>query len=127
MAGTVTTTEHTLFNMKKIKFEWTSTTGGEASDTTDYTYGGLVHRVIIAPSTGTTIPDANYDVAINDSDGYDILNGLGDNSSTSSATHYGISTGGVAKSPLSAVSSKLSLAVSDAGNAKTGTVIVYIR
>jgi len=127
MAGTVTTTEQVLYNMKKVKFEWTSSTGGAATDTTDVSYDGLVYRVIIAPGSSASTPSAGYDVAINDDDGYDILNGLGTNSSTGTTAHYGVSTGGYSKSPISAVSSKLNLAVSDAGSSNTGEVIVYIR
>ena len=125
--GTVTIDEQTLYNMKRVKFEWTSSSGGAATDTTDISYDGLVYRVIIAPGTSNATPSAGYDVAINDDDGYDILNGLGTDSSTGTTAHYGVSTGGDAKSPISAVSSKLNLAVSDAGSSNTGEVIVYIK
>ena len=127
MAGTVTTTEQTFSSMKKVKFEWTSSTGGDATDTTTSSYDGIVYKIIIAPGSSDSTPSANYDVAVNDSDGYDILNGLGDNSSTGTTVHYGTSTGGSAKTPLTAVSSTLSLAVSNAGSANTGEVIVYVR
>ncbi|MBA7544227.1 hypothetical protein ES705_36579 [subsurface metagenome] len=125
--GTVKTTEQTFSSMKRLKFEWTSTTGGSVGYTTTESYSGLVYKVIIAPSTSTGYePSTGYDVAINDSDDYDILNGLGTNSSTSTV-YYGISTGGTAYSPITAVSSKLTLAVSDAGDTKSGEVVVYIR
>ena len=127
MSGTVVTTEQVLYGMKKVKFEWTSSTGGDATKTTKVSYDGLVYRVIIAPGSSGATPSANYAVAINDDDGYDIINGLGADCSTGSTDHYGISTGGDARSPLSAVSSKLNLAVSGAGSANTGEVIVYIR
>ena len=125
--GTVTITEQTFSSMKRLKFEWISTSTGGAGKITTKSYDGLVHRVIIAPGTSDSIPDTDYDVAINDSDGYDILNGLGTNSSTASVDYYGISTGGGTKSPITAVSSKLTLAVSDAGSSNSGEIIVYVR
>ena len=127
MAGTVVATEQVLYNMKKVTFEWTSSTGGAATKTTNVSYDGLVYRVIIAPGSSDTTPSAGYDIAINDDDGYDILNGLGTDSSTGTTAHYGVSTGGDSKSPITAVSSKLNLVVSDAGSENTGEVIVYIR
>jgi len=126
--GTVTITEQTWSSMSRLKFEWISTTGGLAGDTTDESYSGLVYRVIIAPGTSGSKPDANYVVAINDSDEYDILNGLGADCSTGSADHYGVlSTGGIVSSPVTAVSSKLTLAVTGAGSENSGEVVVYIR
>ena len=127
MAGTVITTEQEWTSMKKVKFEWTSSSTGAATDTTDVSYSGLVYKVIIAPGSSDSTPSPNYDVAINDDDGYDLLDGLGTDSSTGTTVHYGTSTGGDSKTPLTAVSSKLNLAVSDAGDSNTGEVIVYIR
>jgi len=127
MAGTVTITEQVHTSMKKVKFEWTSSTGGSADGTTTNSYSGLLYRAIISPSTGSAIPATNYDVEVNDSDGFDILNGFGENSSTNTDDIFGVSTTGACLTPITAVSSKLTLAVTDAGNAKTGEVILYIR
>jgi hypothetical protein len=124
--GTVTITEQVHTSVKKVKFDWTSTTGGAAGDTTTNSYSGEIYRVIFDPSTGSQ-PSASYDVAVNDSDGYDVLNGLGTDCTNSAADVFGVSTGGVVKAPLSAVSSKLTLAVTNAGDTKAGSVILYIR
>ena len=125
--GTVTITEQVHTSMKKVKFEWTSSTGAAAGDTTTNAYSGQIWRVIIAPGSSSSAPASNYDVAVNDSDGDEVLNGLGTNSSTATNDVYGVSTGAAAYAPISAVSSKLTLAVSDAGNTKSGTVVLYIR
>lgn len=126
--GTVIISEKKLSAMERINFEWISTSTGGAEDTTTNSYDGLVYRVIIAPGSSDSIPSSGYAVAINDSDGYDILNGLGTDSSTGAADHYGIlTTGGVVSTPISAVSSKLTLAVTGAGSSNSGEVIVYIR
>jgi len=128
MAGTVSITEQVHTSMKKVKFEWTSTTGGAASDTTKNSYSGQLWKAIIAGST-TTAPSTGYDVKINDSDGYDVLDSLGVDLGTGTYQFHASSTGGTfaAVSPISAVSSKLTLSVADAGNAKAGEVILYIR
>ena len=125
--GTVTITEQTLLSVDKVKFEWTSTTGGAAGDTTNISYDGLVYRIVVDPGSSTSAPTGNYDVVLNDSDGYDVLDGLLDNLSSGTTTHYGVSTGGSARTPISAVASKLTLAVTNAGREKSGEVIVYIR
>ena len=125
--GTVTITEQVHTSMKKVKFAWTATTGGSAGDTTTNLYSGLLYRTIIVPGSSNSAPSSNYDVVVNDADGYDVLNGAGANSSTASNDYFGGSTGGDSQSPISAVSSKLTLAVTNAGDAKSGTVVLYIR
>jgi len=128
MTGTVTITEQTFSSMKRLKFKWTSTSTGGAGDITAKSYDGLVHKVIISPGTSDSIPETGYDVAINDSDGYDILDGLGTNSSTNTTVQYGVlTTGGIIESPVTAVSSKLTLDVSGAGSSNSGEVVVYVR
>lgn len=125
--GTVTISEKKLSAMEIINFAWTSTTGGLAEKTTTESYDGLIYRVITDPGSSNSAPSGSYDVVLNDSDGYDVLNGLLDNLSSGTTVQYGISTGGSVKTPISAVSSKLTLAVSSAGSGKSGEVIVYIR
>ena len=127
MAGTVSITEQTHTSMKKVKFEWTSTTGGTASATTTNAYSGQLWKCIVAGST-VTAPSTGYDVFINDADGYDVLDGLGVNLGAGTYQMHASSTGTwAAISPITAVSSKLTLSVADAGNAKKGEVILYIR
>jgi len=120
--GTVTITEQTFSMIKKVTFDWTSTTGGLAGDTTTKSYDGEVLRVVCM-ETSTT----GYALEINDNDGVDLLGGQGA-ALTSGGTDFGTSTGGSITYPLSAVSSKLTLAVTGAGTTgETGQTIVYIR
>lgn len=66
-AGTVTITETTHTSVKKIKFAWTSGTGGEggtASGTTTSAYDGKVELLTTDP--GSTAPTDNYDITITD-------------------------------------------------------------
>jgi len=126
MAGTVTITEKLLNMVKKVTFDWSATTtGGLASDTTTNSYDGEVLRVVAMGSASAT----GYALEIQDSDGIDLLGGQGA-AMTSGGADFGTSTGGSLSYPLSAVSSKLSLAISGGstgGTASTGQTIVYIR
>lgn len=120
MAGTVTTTEKTLGTVKKVTFAWTSSAGGAADATTAAVFDGKLIGLTTIPDAGTA-PTDNYDVVLNDADGHDVLLGAGANRDTLNTEH-------VAEASLGAVAhSKLTLAVTNAGAAKLGTVIVYLR
>lgn len=120
MAGTVTTTEERLGAIHKITFDWTSSSSGAADATTANYYTGVIERVVQIP--GATTPTAAYDVVVNDDDGADVLLGLGANLSETATTQkvYSDKLGTVANA-------QLTLAVTNAGNAKTGKTILYIR
>lgn len=119
MAGTVVTTEVTHATVKKIIFAWTSSAAGAADATTTAAYDGKLVTLITDP--GATAPTDNYDVVVTDADGHDVLVGQGANRDTAN-------TELVAESLLGAVAgSKLTLAVTNAGDSKVGEVILYIR
>ena len=118
-AGTVTATERTHLQYKVVKFAWTSSAGGAADSTTTASFCGKVEYLATDP--GATAPTDDYDVAVTDADGVDVLSGAGANRDTAN-TEY------VLSSSLGAVCySTLTLAVTNAGNAKEGTVYLYIR
>lgn len=122
MAGTVTTTEERLGFIHKVKFVWVSSAGGAADATTTYYYTGLLERVVQIPDGGGTQPTDQYDCVVNDADGADVLGALGANLSNAAQTLK------AAKDGLGAVAnSKLTLAITNAGNAKGGATILYIR
>jgi hypothetical protein len=121
-AGTVTTTETTHTSVKKIKFAWTSGTGGEggtASATTTYAYDGKIELLTTDP--GSTAPTDNYDITLTDGDSVDVLAGAGANRDTTNTEQAVASSLGVV------AGSKLTLNVTNAGDAKEGVVYVYIR
>ena len=120
MAGTVTITEETIGTVKKIKFAWTSDAAGAADGTTTKAYTGEAIRLVTVPS-GTAAPTDLYDVVVNDEDNTDVLMGAGANRSNTSTQQ-------VLASSLGCVANdRLALAVTNAGNAKSGTVYLYIR
>ena len=121
-AGTSTVAETTFPTVKKIVWTWTSGTGAEGGTVTKVTTAGFDGKLIgLTTDPGTAAPTDNYDVAITDADGHDVLLGAGANRDTAN-TEY------VAEASLGAVAgSKLTLSITNAGDAKEGVVILYLR
>jgi hypothetical protein len=120
MAMSVTITEERVGTVKKIKFEIVSAADGSASGTTTYAYDGAVLRFVTVPDGGATQPTDNFDIVLNDADGYDILAGQGANRSNAAASTVVASMGAVA-------TDKISLAASNMGDSKGATLYLYIR
>jgi len=125
MAASVTCTEETHGVIKKIKWEWTSHTDGAVSAATagaqtTKAYNGEIVRFVTIPSS-TAAPDDNYDVAIADEDGADVLLGAGVNRDTANTEQVGAANLGVV------ANDKLTLSIAGAGSGKSGTVYLYIR
>lgn len=122
MAGTVTVSETTHTSVKRIYWDWLSTAGGAADLVTAAAYDGLLERAVFIPDGGGTQPTDLYDVTITDPDGVDVLAGLGANLSNAATVVKTHADG------LTAVSGQLlTLNVTNAGNAKGGVVILYLR
>ena len=122
MAGTVTREEIGYTSVKKIVFDWLSDAYGNATSTSTNSFTGLLQRVVQIPDAAGTQPTDQYDVVVNDSDSVDTLHGLGANL-TNAATVVKDYTDGIG----AVVNSTLSLSVSNAGNAKGGKTIIYLR
>ena len=126
MAESCTITEETLSTVKKVTWVWVSAADGTVGavavvTTTTNAYSGECLRLITVPATGADQPDDNYNVAILDEDGVDVLIGAG-------ATRDETNTEQVIASSLGAVANdKLKLTVSAAGAGLGGTVHLYIR
>jgi hypothetical protein len=123
MAGAATTiTEQTSGRVMKVIWAWTSdSASGAVSGTTTKSFTGRCIGLTTIPSGGGTAPTASYDIAITDADGHDVLLGAGVDRHTSNTEH-------VTEGSLAGIaSSKLTLAVTNAGNSKLGTAILYIE
>ena len=120
MAGTVVVTHKTFPSMRKVTFVWTSSSGGAADGATTLPVDGAIEAVYQVPDGGGTQPTNAYDIVLTDSDSIDVLNGNGANLSNSANTL-------TATGLLPVSSSILTLAVTNAGNAKGGKTIVYYR
>ena len=125
MPGTVTVTQSNKQHpIEKVVFSWTSDAGGDADGTT-VTVHGKLNRVVTNPGAGP--PTANYDIVINDEDGFDVLGGLGANRHTTTTEEAIPFMSGTLTEHQRVVSGTLELVVSNAGNATSGTVTLYVE
>lgn len=121
MAGTVTVSETVHGSVKKIAWAWTVTAGGAADKATTQAFDGKVIGFSTIPGTAGDAPTDNYDVTVADAEGHDVLLGGGADRDTLNTEH-------VADANLGAVAgSVLTLNITNAGNAKKGTVILWVR
>lgn len=108
---------------------WTSDSSGNYSGTVDV--NGCILNAVFAPGSGGSQPSNNYDVTINDAQGVDILAGLGANLSNTTATRkiplFPATDGTTTTAGPGAVNGQLTVAVANAGNAKSGTIVLYHR
>lgn len=119
MAGTVTVTETSLVNVHKIRWTWTSTAGGAADLVTAGAYAAEVLALVTNPDDSAA-PTDNYDVTITDAEGYDVMQAAGadrDTANTETAT----------PAKTSVAFGQLTLNVTNAGSAKSGVAILYLR
>lgn len=113
----------------KVVVSWTSDGSGAASEAIRRVVGDI-RRVTFVPGSGGTQPTNSYDVTLTDEHGIDVLAGQGANLSNTTATH--VSPGVPLKDGTTThvapvfIDGTLTLAVANAGNAKTGTVTIYM-
>jgi hypothetical protein len=117
VAGTVVVSEIYHAPLEEVKFAWTSSAGGAADATTPEAYSGQIVECIIVP--GSTTPSNLFDVVVTDQNSVDVLHGLGADCSNADTTIITAGLGAISNSPLT-------LALTNAGASKTGTVILHI-
>lgn len=120
MAGTVVVTEERFGTVKKVVFAWTCDASGNADAVTLGAYSGAIERLITIPGAAGAAPTDNYDVVVND-DTTDVLMGAGANRDTANTEQVLASSLGCMANDV------LTLGITNAGNAKSGTVILFIR
>lgn len=122
MAGTNTISDRKAMGgntVRRVHFDWLSDAAG-AVDTTltpDVVNGDILMAVFIPDAAGTQ-PTNLYDVTLLDTDGADVLLGAGANLSNAAQA---------ASAAVGCATSVLQLVVANAGNAKGGVVIIYVR
>ena len=114
-------TEDTTGGLQKIKWTWTCSSAGAYTGASTYRYNGYVAQLVTVPAAGGDAPTALYDVTITDGDSVDVLAGVGaDRSATATEYKAHVDGLGFIKSSL------LTLNVSNAGDIKQGTAVLYI-
>lgn len=120
----VGTATHTASNLgggvMKHSIAWTSDASGNVSGNAFAAGRGWVLAAKFVPSGGGTAPTNLYDIVVNDANSVDVARGAGANlsatvASISAAPEIAFFEGGT-----------LDINVSNAGNAKQGTVVLYI-
>lgn len=128
-AGTAAVTKANVGGgVTKITIAWTSDASGAVSGTTFSVPRGELLQAKFVPSS-TAQPTADYDVTLVDSDGVDYLAGVGaDLSNTEASIVVPLVGNGTASvhRPWIDGTEPLELRVSNAGNAKAGTVVLWI-
>lgn len=107
-------------------FNWTSGTDGGVTITTGPSMFGQIVRVTTDP--GSTAPTDNYDIVMNDDNSFDLLCGTGanrDTANTESVVPF-IGNGTTTDAPVW-VSGQCTPAITNAGSAKIGSLIIYIH
>jgi hypothetical protein len=122
--GTVTliTTQVTDVSAVKYSLAWVSDGSGNVSANPVTLSGGSLVQIKFIPDSGGTAPTTLYDVTLVDVNSVDYLAGAGANLSATVSTLVR-----PAAPLLIDGSDPLDLVVSAAGNAKGGTVIVWIQ
>jgi len=139
-SGTVTVYESEGPYGGSVMWDWLSDASGNVVDDSA-AFAGRITRVTFNPDATTTSPTANYDMDVVDIDSVDVLLGAGANlsQSASECIFYNANSGAFASStvtqtvdtdhtalPWSVVNrGKLTLTITNAGNAKGGTVRMY--
>jgi hypothetical protein len=116
--------------IRKVLIDWLSDdSDGTCTGTSRKIVGELIKGVT---DPGSSAPTDNYDIAITDGEGMDVLGpalaALGNRDTTNSEyVYFGITDGTVNTSAFPVVCDALTVAITNAGNAKTGQLILYYR
>lgn len=130
--GTVTVTntiiEASAYRARAINqytIAWTSSAGGAVSANPFSVTQGHIQSVKFVPASGGTQPSDLYDATLKDADGIDILNAQAANLSNSVGAYFQFNP--PFYFPGSASSQTLDLVIANAGNAKSGSVILWVQ
>jgi hypothetical protein len=118
------------YPIRKYTIAWTSDGSGDASDSIGPIIGAI-QRVVFAPGAGGSQPTDNYDVTITDESGIDILAGQGADLDNATTTHVkpGVpfTDGTIDSVDVLAVSGMVTVTIDNAGDTKSGTIVIYAR
>ena len=120
MAGTVTVTYKRHESIKAAFITWLSSAGGAADG--EFNMDGHILRIVTNPD-GTDVPSALWDCLLNDVDGFDLAQTLLLNRSDTLTENVVP----LINTQLVAYAGLVTVAITNAGNAKRGTITVYWR
>jgi len=110
-------------NVRKVVVDWTSDASGDFEMAMTFPLVGLITRLMTIPHA--TAPTDDYDVTWEDEEGEDMLQGLGVNRDTANTENVAIELAN--GSPVPVAEGSHTVKVANAGNAKRGKAIIYLR
>lgn len=120
----------------EVSMAWTSTAGGAVSASALTASGnplnvfGTLLRAVSIPGTGGDAPTTGFDVSLATADGIDLLSGEGQNLTTANteiAPMQAASDGSNDAIIPRQVDGQFTLTVTQAGSAKSGVLVVYMK
>lgn len=118
-------------HVTRIEFAWTSNASGAATMALTENVNGALMQVQFVPGSGGSQPTNEYDATLTDENGQDVLAGLGANLSNANKTRVTpgvLASDGTNNSVVPFVLCEpLTLTIANAGDTKTGKVILYVR
>ena len=133
MAASCTVTHRYLQKLggvRKITWAWTSASDGSCTGPTIEAVGGEIVRIVTIPSASAA-PTTLYDITITDGNSIDVMAGQGANLSATVTAHVmpgvPLKDGTTTSVAPIIVDDILTLNVTNAGDTKSGTVIMYLR
>ena len=122
-ASVVTRDYDAVTGIKKITWTWLSDASDGSCICEAVKVKGRIQRVVTNP--GSAAPTDNYNVVINDEDSVDVMAGqMANRHTTTSQVAYPL-IGTIPVMPL--VLGELTPVIAAAGNAKTGTIVLYYQ
>lgn len=131
MAGSVDIDYGTRLPVQSVSLRWTSDADGNVSGARTARLNGTLVRVVFKPDGAPTQPTNAYDVTLLDERGVDLLAGeggdLANNATTQLAPALPHTDGTTTHLAAPAVDDELELVIANAGNARRGTITLYLR
>lgn len=122
------TKDSTQGPIRKVNVSWTSDGSGNATGTS-LSINGVLLKGVTDPTDG---PTDDYDIALADADGANLLAGciddLTDRDTTNTETvHFLLTNGTAGVAAYPAVCGPVTVTVSNAGSTKSGLLVLYYR
>lgn len=125
-AGTITQAHNTTGNIRKITFTCTADAADGSFPSTVLTAKIEGRLIALETDPGSTAPTDNYDIAITNGAGADVLQGLGANRDTANTETAQIVVSGTSLRPTVDESDVLTLSVTNnAVNSATVVIVLY--
>lgn len=119
-SATITSARHGPF--RKYTFAWTASAGGAVTEVALPLPAGWIEQIVFTPTNPTDLYDATMTLGL--AGGTDILGGAGANLS---GTYPNLIGNDLANLPIAIPAGSYYPTISNAGNATTGTIDVYMR